>query len=69
MLLLYIVVASFTTLQLFSAYKFGKGSKNQLIHNYITVLYNISVYHDAKAVIYQYTQIVYRLLSMVVVHA
>ena len=50
MLQLCILVASFTTLQLFSAYNDEKSSKNQLINT----LYNISLYHDTKAAIYRY---------------
>ena len=53
-----VVVASFTTLQLFSAYNLGKSTNSHL-----TILYNILLYHDTKVAIYQYTQIVYCYIS------
>ena len=49
------MVASFTALQLFSAYNFGRSSKN----SHLTISYNISLYCDTEAAIYQNTQIMY----------
>ena len=52
------MVASFTALQLFSAYNFGKKfEKSADLH--LTASYNISLYRDTKVAIYQYTEIVY----------
>ena len=53
------MVARFTALQLFSAYNFGKKFKKSA-NLRLTVSYNISLYHDTKATIYRYTEIVYR---------
>ena len=52
------MVASFTALQLFSAYNFGKS-----FNSHLTISYNILLYCDTKAAVYQYTQIVYRYTS------
>ena len=57
MLWLYIMGASFTALQPFCAYNFGKILISVNLH--LTLLYNISLYCDTKAAIYQDTQMVY----------
>ena len=59
------MVASFTALQLFSAYSFENVTVLNSANSHFTVSYNISLYHDTKAAIYRYTQIMYHYTSNV----
>ena len=65
MLWLYIMVASFTALQLFSAHRKLYRYIHLSVNSHFTVSYNISLYRDTKAAIYRYTQMVYRYTSSI----